>query len=575
MIRGIGTSNGIGIGYVLKVEMPQIDIKHSSVEDAEAEKKRYESVRDRFVEETAEIIESLKKKLDENDKTSLVLKNQIYLIEDVEMNEGILKLIENEHICAEAAVDATCKMYEEIFASMDSELMKQRVADIEDLRHRLIELLSGVRQLDLSKLPPDTVIVAKQLQPSLTAAMATVHVAGIIAGKGGETSHAAILARALGIPAVLSVRDISQKVSDGDMVIVDGEYGEVFVRPIPKTIEIYKKKRKAYLEKTKELKKYIDRETSTGDGHNVHLSANIGSGDDASKAMESGAEGVGLFRTEYLFMNGVSAPSEEQQFEEYKKAAIICKKGVLTIRTVDISGDKNIPYLGLSKEKNPFLGYRAIRFCLGRVDIFIAQLRAILRASAYGNIRIMIPFVTSLEEITAVKSIVSKIMEDFDRHEISYDREIKIGIMIETPAAALISDVLAREVDFFSIGTNDLTQYTVAVDRGNADVAYLDSVFHPAVIRIIREVIKNAKSAGIEAGMCGEAAANPCMIPLLLSFGLDVFSVSPSVVLETRKNIASWTLKEAGEVTSNVLEMCSEKEISNYLSDYIAEKEER
>ena len=209
------------------------------------------------------------------------------------------------------------------------------------------------------------------------------------------------------------------------------------------------------------------------------------------------------------------------------------------------------------------------------MDIFIAQLRAILRASAYGNIRILIPLVTSLEEITAVKSIVSKIMEDFDRHEISYDREIKIGIMIETPAAALISDVLAGEVDFFSIGTNDLTQYTVAVDRGNENVAYLYSVFHPAVIRIIREVIKNAKSAGIEAGMCGEAAANPCMIPLLLSFGLDVFSVSPSVVLETRKNIASWTLKEAGEVTSNVLEMCSEKEISNYLSDYIAEKQER
>ncbi len=575
MIRGIGTSNGIGIGYVLKVEMPQIDVNHSSVEDADAEKKRYENVRDRFVEETAEIIENLKKKLDENDKTALVLKNQIYLIEDVEMNDGILKLIENEHICAEAAVDATCRMYEEIFSSMDSELMKQRVADIEDLRHRLIALLSGVRQLDLSKLPPDTVIVAKQLQPSLTAAMDTEHVAGIIAEKGGETSHAAILARALGIPAVLSVRDISRKVSDGDMVIVDGEYGEVFVRPIPKTIEIYKKKRKTYLEKTKELKKYVDRETSTADGHNVRLSANIGSGDDASKAMESGAEGVGLFRTEYLFMNGVSAPSEEQQFEEYKKAAIICKKGTLTIRTVDISGDKNIPYLGLSKEKNPFLGYRAIRFCLGRVDIFITQLRAILRASAYGNIRILIPLVTSLEEITAVKSIVSKIMEDFDRHEISYDREIKIGIMIETPAAALISDVLAGEVDFFSIGTNDLTQYTVAVDRGNENVAYLYSVFHPAVIRIIREVIKNAKSAGIEAGMCGEAAANPCMIPLLLSFGLDVFSVSPSVVLETRKNIASWTLKEAGEVTSNVLEMCSEKEISNYLSDYIAEKQER
>lgn len=575
MIRGIGTSKGIGIGYALKVETPEIKVKRERAEDAESEKKRYEQAKNRFTEETEAIIERLEKKLKENDKTALVLKNQIYLIEDVEMNEGILGLIEREHLCAEAAVDATCKMYEDIFSAMDSELMNQRVADIEDLRHRIIALLSGVKQLDLSKLPPDTVIVAGQLQPSLAAVMDTEHVAGIIAEHGGETSHAAILARALGIPAVLSVKDITKKVSDGDTVIVDGEYGEVFIKPISKTIEIYKKKRGLYLEKTRELKKYIDKDTSTADGHNVCLAANIGSSEEASKAMESGADGVGLFRTEYLFLDGVSSPTEEQQFEEYKRAAVICKKGALTIRTIDISADKNIPYLGLAKEKNPFLGYRAIRFCLGRLDIFIAQLRAILRASAYGNVRIMIPLVTSLEEITAVKDIVLKIMEDFDRHEIPYDREIKIGVLIETPAAALISDVLAKEVDFFSIGTNDLTQYTAAVDRGNENVAYLYSVFHPAVIRLIRDVIKNAKSAGIEVGMCGEAAANPCMIPLLLSFGLEVFSVAPPVVLETRKNIASWTLKEAGEVAANVFEMRTEKEISNYLSDYIAEKGEK
>ena len=329
------------------------------------------------------------------------------------------------------------------------------------------------------------------------------------------------------------------------------------------------------LETQKELKKYIDRETVTSDGYKVCLAANIGNEDDAVKGMKSGAEGVGLFRTEFLFMNGVSMPDEEKQFEAYKKAAIVLKGKTLTIRTLDVGGDKNIPYMGLAKETNPFLGYRAIRFCLGRVDVFTTQLRAILRASAFGKVRIMIPLVTSLEEVLRVKTLLKKVKESLDKQKIPYDKDIKLGIMIETPAAALISDLLAKEVDFFSIGTNDLTQYTMAVDRGNENVAYLYSVFHPSVLRIIKYIIENAKKAGIEAGMCGEAAGNPCMIPLLLSFGLDEFSVSPSNVLETRKNIASWSIREADEVTTSVMAMCTEKEVANYLSDYIAAKEQR
>lgn len=574
MIRGIGTSKGIGIGKALLLQSADISVKVSRVADTKAEKLRFQTVREQFIKETEEIIEKLGKRLGEKDKTALVLKNQIYLIKDPEMNNGIESLIDTKAICAEAAVEETCALYSKIFASMENETMNQRVADIEDMKNRMIGMLQGGHQMDLSHLPPETVIVAKELHPSVTATMDTANIVGIIAEKGGETSHAAILARALEIPAVLNMKGACEKIKDNDQVIVDGEYGEVFVNPIPKTIEIYQKKRVQYFEKVQELKKYIDRETLTGDGYKVCLAANIGNDKDAAKAIAAGAEGVGLFRTEFLFMNGIAMPTEEEQVEAYRKAAVICKDRPLTIRTLDIGGDKDIPYMGLTKEINPFLGYRAIRFCLGRVDVFLVQLRAILKASAYGNIRIMIPLVTCVDEVVAVKKMIRDVCEHFDKNDIPYDKNIQIGIMIETPAAALMADVLAKEVDFFSIGTNDLTQYTMAVDRGNENVAYLYSVFNPAVLRSIQHIIKSAKTAGIEVGMCGEAAGNPAMIPLLLSFGLDEFSVTASKVLETRKNIASWTMKEAASVTQKVMNMYTEKEISNYLSDYIVSKNE-
>ena len=453
--------------------------------------------------------------------------------------------------------------------------MKQRVADIEDVRDRLICILTGNKNIDLSNLPDNTVIVADELRPSITANMDTGHVAGIVAMKGGETSHAAILARALEIPAVLSVPDICNEVTDGDDIIVDGEYGEVFVKPLDKTIAIYKKKKKRYDERIEELKQYIGKDTRTKDDERFCLAANIGNDKDCAKAMDLGAEGVGLFRTEFFFLEGSSMPTEEIQFEAYKRAAVLAKGRFVTIRTLDIGGDKDIPYMGLVKESNPFLGYRAIRYCLGRTDVFITQLRAIIRASAYGNIRIMIPLVTNIDEVVSTRKIISDICKDFDTKEIPYDKNIQIGVMIETPAAALIADILAANVDFFSIGTNDLTQYTMAVDRGNENVAYLYSVYNPAVLRSIRHIISCARQAGIEVGMCGEAAANPGMIPLLISFGLDEFSVSPSRILETRKNIAGWTRKEADNVAFNVMRFESEKEVVNYLNDYIAAKSEK
>lgn len=572
MLRGIGTSKGIGIGKALIIHKCKNAVSRVKIKDTEAEVVKFNEAVEKFIQETNELVDKLSQKLNGDDKNALVLKNQEYLIRDPEFTSGVISAITNDKLNAEAAVEDTCEMLKNIFLSFNNDTMTQRVADIEDMKQRLIAIMQGQKHIDLTNLSDNTVIIADEIHPSMTANMDTEHIAGIISEKGGDTSHASILARALEIPAVLSVKDICSKIAEGEEVIVDGAYGEVFVNPTPITLKIYNKKKKAYDERVKELKKYIDKQTVTRDGRKVMLAANIGNADEAAKAVKAGAEGVGLFRTEFLFMNKQALPTEEEQYNEYKKAAVVLDGRQLTIRTLDIGGDKDIPYMGLTKELNPFLGYRAIRFCLDRVDIFTTQLRAVLRASAYGNIRIMIPMITSVTEVQAVKKIINGICRDLDKKDIKYDKDIKIGVMIETPAAAIMADVLAHEVDFFSIGTNDLTQYTLAVDRGNENVAYLYSALNPAVIRSIKHIIECAHNAGIEAGMCGEAAADERMIPLLLNFGLDEFSVTVSRVLETRKEIASWSSKEVKEITENVMNYSEEKEVSNYLSDCIAKE---
>ena len=572
MLRGIGTSKGIGIGKALIIHKCKNAVSRVKIKDTEAEVDKFNEAVEKFIQETNELVDKLSQKLNGDDKNALVLKNQEYLIRDPEFTSGVISAITNDKLNAEAAVEDTCEMLKNIFLSFNNDTMTQRVADIEDMKQRLIAIMQGQKHIDLTKLSDNTGIIADEIHPSMTANMDTEHIAGIISEKGGDTSHASILARALEIPAVLSVKDICSKIAEGEEVIVDGAYGEVFVNPTPITLKIYNKKKKAYDERVKELKKYIDKQTVTRDGRKVMLAANIGNADEAAKAVKAGAEGVGLFRTEFLFMNKQALPTEEEQYNEYKKAAVVLDGRQLTIRTLDIGGDKDIPYMGLTKELNPFLGYRAIRFCLDRVDIFTTQLRAVLRASAYGNIRIMIPMITSVTEVQAVKKIINGICRDLDKKDIKYDKDIKIGVMIETPAAAIMADVLAHEVDFFSIGTNDLTQYTLAVDRGNENVAYLYSALNPAVIRSIKHIIECAHNAGIEAGMCGEAAADERMIPLLLNFGLDEFSVTVSRVLETRKEIASWSSKEVKEITENVMNYSEEKEVSNYLSDCIAKE---
>ena len=565
MKSGIGTSNGIGIGNAVILEDKELKVITRKITETEEEYQRFLAAKETFISRTNQLIEDLTEKL--GAKSAAIVKNQLYLLNDPEFVSSVGNAIHNDKLCAEAAVDETCRMLINVFRSMEDENMNQRVIDIEDMRMRMLRILMGIADLDLGHLPENTIIVANELAPSVTAVMDTKHVVGIVAEKGGETSHASILARALEIPAVLSVKDARSLIHNGDCVIVDGAYGEVFINPIPKTLEIYHRKQAEYAEEMNELKKFKDKETITEDGHKVELAANIGSAEDVSKMLAQGGEGVGLFRTEFLFMNGFSMPTEEEQFEEYKKAAVLCKGKPLIIRTLDIGGDKDIPYMGLSRENNPFLGYRAIRYCLDRVDVFLVQLRAILRASAYGKIKIMIPLVTSLDEVVDVKRHIHNLSVEFDAQGIRYDQSIEIGVMIETPAASMIADILAKEVDFFSIGTNDLIQYTMAVDRGNENVSYLYSPFHPAVLRSIQHIIACAHAEHIPVGMCGEAAGNPKMIPLLLTFGLDEFSVTASNILTTRKNIASWSMEEAAKVTKQVMRLWTTKEIVNYLNE--------
>jgi phosphotransferase system enzyme I (PtsI) len=389
---------------------------------------------------------------------------------------------------------------------------------------------------------------------------------------GGKTSHSAILARALEIPAVVAVPGILDQIEDGDDIVLDGSAGIVIVKPDETEKSEYTSKRETFLREKKELEKYIGQPTITKDGVKVELVANIGNPDDVEKVLQYDGEGVGLFRTEFLFMDRTSMPTEEEQFEAYKKVAVSLAGKPVIIRTLDIGGDKEIPYMGLAKDENPFLGYRAIRLCLDRKeDIYRPQLRALLRASAFGGIKIMIPMVTCIDEIREAKALIEEVKAELDMKGIDYNKDIQVGIMVETAAASLMADVFAKEVDFFSIGTNDLTQYTMSVDRGNEKISYLYSTFNPAVLRSIRHIITSAREAGIMVGMCGEAASDPMMIPLLLAFGLNEFSMSASAILRARKMITGYSSEELQSVADKAMSFVTAKEVEDYMRAFIAE----
>ncbi len=448
--------------------------------------------------------------------------------------------------------------------------MQQRATDMRDIKTRMQKVLLGVESVDIAALPEGSVILAKDLTPSMTAGIDPANVTGIVTELGGRTSHSAILARALEIPAVVALAGVLEHVQNGDMIVVDGSIGDVIVNPEEDVLEEYKGKREIFLKEKMELEQYIGKPSITKDGVHVEVVANIGKPEDVDKVLQYDGEGVGLFRTEFLFMDRNAMPTEEEQFEAYRKVAVAMDGKPVIIRTLDIGGDKEIPYMGLEKDENPFLGYRAVRFCLDRKDdVYRPQLRALLRASAFGNIKIMVPLVTCIEEYRQVKALVEEIKNELDSKRIAYNKDIQLGIMVETAAASLIADIFAKEVDFFSIGTNDLTQYTMSVDRGNDKIAYLYSTFNPAVLRSIKRIITCAREAGIMVGMCGEAASDPMMIPLLLAFGLNEFSMSPSAILRARKMITEYSTEELQAVADKAMSFATTKEVEDYMKEFV------
>ena len=566
MLKGIGASDGIGIGRVMLVVEQSLEYAPKEIADTDAELARYQSAVDAFCAETVEQAEAIRKST--GDKEAEILEGHIAIIKDPFMNGEIENLIK-AHQCAEKAVDQICQMFIDMFNATGDELTMQRATDVKDIRDGLLSILLGVQNVKISDAPAGTVLVTGELTPSMTAGINKDNIVGIITETGSQTSHSAILARALEIPAVLSVAGATTCLSSDEQVIVDGNKGEVITAPTPEQIEEYASKREAFLRERRELENFRGRETASADGIKYELFCNIGTPKDATKAMAADGEGVGLFRTEFLFMDRNSLPTEDEQFEAYKQASIIMKGKPVIIRTLDIGGDKDIPYLGLAKEENPFMGFRAIRYCLKNREMFKSQIKAILRASAFGDIRIMFPLITAVEELRMGKELVEEAKADLKASDIAYDENIKVGVMTETAASGVIADLLAEEADFFSIGTNDLTGYTMAADRGNGDVSYLYSPLQPSVLRMIRRIIKCGREKGIDVGMCGEAAASPMMIPLLISFGLTEFSVSAPSVLKVRKNISKWTKEEADAIAEKVMAMTTEAEITAYLETIV------
>ncbi|MCI7085007.1 phosphoenolpyruvate--protein phosphotransferase [bacterium] len=562
MLKGTAASEGIGIGKVMVIKEHTLEYTPKQIDDVQAEIQRFKKAVDTFCENTRAKAESVRASAGE--KESEILLGHIQMIKDPFMEGEIEKLIQNG-TCAESALENMCDTFIAVFSAADDELTKQRATDLRDVKTGVLSVLLGVEEVKISDASKGTVLVAGELTPSMTAGINKENIVGIVTETGGKTSHSAILARALEIPAVLSVEQALTKLEDGMEIIVDGSEGEVIADPDKTQIEEYSKKREKFIEERRELEKYRGQKTKSADGIEYQLCCNIGKPDDAVKAVECDGEGVGLFRTEFLFMDRTSVPTEQEQFEAYKKAALILKGRPMIIRTLDIGGDKELPYLGLEKEENPFMGFRAIRYCLKNRELFKTQIRAILRASSFGEIMIMFPLITCVEELRQGKELVEIAKEELKAGNIPFDENIKVGVMTETSSAGVIADILAKEADFFSIGTNDLTGYTMACDRGNSDVSYLYSPFQPSVLRLIKNIIECGVKNNIPVGMCGEAAGNKLMIPLLIAFGLTEFSVSAPSVLSVRKTVSEWTKEAADKVAEKVMTLLTEEEIVNYL----------
>ena len=558
MYEGVNASEGIGIGTVVVAVEPDLSFEPKTVEDTDAEKARYQAALDVFCDKTNAQAERMKVSVGENEAE--IMLGHVMLAQDPGLIDGINSAID-AGTCAEQALVETSTMFENMFLSMDDEMFRQRATDIADIRTGILAELLGREVVDLSALPAGSIVVVHDLTPSMTATIDKENVVGIVTEVGGFTSHSAIIARALEIPAVLSVPNACGALHNGMTAIVDGINGHVINEPDEEMLADYKERAEAFAAEKRALEAFRGKPTVTADGDKKILACNIGNPEDAKGAVDHDAEAIGLFRSEFLFMDAKELPSEDEQFEAYRKAAVTLKGAPVIIRTLDVGGDKEIPYMNLQKEDNPFMGYRAVRYCLDNPEEYKVQLRALLRASAFGDIKIMVPLVTCLEELRQVKALVEECKDELRSEGRKFNEDIEVGIMMETAAAANIADLLAEEAAFFSIGTNDLTGYTMASDRGNDRVAYLYSWYYPAVLRAIKNIIVNGKKAGIMVGMCGEAAADPLLTPLLISWGMDEFSVSAPSVLKTRKAISQWTKADADALEAEVMQLKTAEEV--------------
>lgn len=559
MLVGKGISEGIGLGKAVILEENGLKIEKQKIEDISAEKQQiYDAVK-----EVESEIEKLIQNIDGTEKE--IMQAYLMILQDHSLIQETIKIIEQEKCNSAYAVENGLNQIIKTFEEMDDPYMAARSRDIEDMKKRILAKLLKIEEIDLSKLPENTILVAKELSTSDSAKMNLKNISGIITEIGGVNSHMAIIARTNEIPAIVGIRHIFENIKENDFIALNGATGEIFLNPTQEKIEELTKNQENIKQEKQELEKYKNKKAITKDGHQVELLANIGGPQDIQIVIDNTAEGVGLLRSEFLYMDAKDFPSEEEQFEAYKKIAESLENKRLVIRTLDIGGDKDLKYMKLPKEENPFLGYRAIRIYLDNVDLFKVQLRAILRASSYGNVAIMLPMISSIEELRKSKEIIEEVKQELKIKNIKFNENIEVGIMVEIPSSAVMADEFAKECDFFSIGTNDLIQYTIAVERGNEKLVNLYSHFNPAVIHLIKSAIDGAHKNGILCGMCGEAAGDVKFIPLLVGLGLDEFSMNANKILKARKLITDLSFEECKQLAKKVLQLNSAEDVKRIL----------
>lgn len=572
MISGILASPGIAFGKALLLKEDEIVINRKKISDDQVEQEVQRFLDGRS--KAAAQLEAIKVKAGETlgEEKAAIFEGHIMLLEDEELEQEIIDLIKKEYASADAAaysvIDGQAKALEEL----DDEYLKERAADVRDIGKRLLQNILGLHIVDLSAIQDESILVAKDLTPSETAQLNLKKVLGFITDLGGRTSHTSIMARSLELPAIVGTGNVTENIKNGDFLILDGVNNQIYVNPTTDVVEELKAVQTQYLSEKHELAKLKDLPAVTLDGHQVEVCANIGTVRDIAGAERNGAEGVGLYRTEFLFMDRDSLPSEEEQFQAYKAVAEAMGSQAVIVRTMDIGGDKDLPYMNLPKEENPFLGWRAIRIAMDRKEILHAQLRAILRASAFGKLRIMFPMIISVEEVRSLKNELDVLKAQLRDEGKAFDETIEVGIMVETPASAVIARHLAKEVDFFSIGTNDLTQYTLAVDRGNDLISHLYNPMTPSVLGLIKQVIDASHAEGKWTGMCGELAGDERATLLLLGMGLDEFSMSAISIPSIKKIIRNTNFEDAKALAEQALAQPTAEDLMNMVNKFIKEK---